>query len=329
MIFEKHISTFAALGLILQKNAQTEERENLLTRVKVQNPWFIPVFTQNALAYWVRILNQESLHEWLGPYKFTGKSKKVGLILAGNIPMVGFHDVLSALVMGHQVYIKLSEKDSILIPYVLDLLCEIEPFYKSNIHYINGSMPEIDAVIATGSNVSARTFEYYFQRIPRLIRGHRASLAVLTGQESPEDLALLMDDLFLYFGLGCRNISHLHLPEGYSFDAFYQACSKYEFLLQHAKYFNNYQYYKTIELINQAPILDMGIATLKPSLILSSPLSVLHISYYQGQPDLSLFSPKEIQCVVGQSWIPFGQSQKPALSDYADHVNTLDFLHTI
>ncbi len=234
MSISKNIEVFSALGQDLLQILQNESvLDALLVKTRVNNPWFIEQFSNEALRYWAKALHKENLNPWLQTYELNDSPQKVALILAGNIPMVGFHDVLCTLISGNHALIKLSDKDSVLIPFVLDRLCSIDPSFSEKIHYVSGKLTGYDKVIATGSNNSARYFDYYFTNVPHVIRKNRSSVAILTGDETLEDLHLLMDDVFMYFGLGCRNVSKLYLPLGYSFDLFYKACGRYEFLLDH------------------------------------------------------------------------------------------------
>lgn len=327
MDFSKNINYFDQLGQQLRFELSNPAKiDEILTKTQVQNPWFIKRFTLYALDYWAHHLNAKNLEHWLANYAPTKTSQNIGLILAGNIPMVGFHDVLCVLLSGHHASIKLSDKDAVLIPYVLDLLCNIEPSFKNKVTYIQRQSSGFDKLIATGSNNSARYFEYYFKDIPHIIRKNRTSIAVLDGHESKEDLKNLTDDLFLYFGLGCRNVSNLWIPKNYNFDALYEAFGNYEFILDHKKYFNNYQYYKTIELLNTQKIFDLGICILKPTDSLFSPISVINLHEYERLPlDFSTHQ-HDIQCIIGKEYAPFGSSQMPVLHEYADGVDTMSFL---
>ncbi len=259
---------------------------------------------------------------------------KTGLILAGNIPLVGFHDILCVLASGHIALIKLSSQDKLLIPYILRKLLEIEPGFNGRIEYIE-RLTGFDAVIATGSNNTSRYFDYYFGHVPHIIRKNRNSIAILTGEETSEQLKALGHDIFDYYGLGCRNVSKLYVPEGYNFNSFFEAIEEFKGIADHHKYNNNYDYNKSIFLVNLDKHLDNGFLLLKQDERLASPLAVL---YYEEYAELASIKQKldenldHIQCIVankrlaGMNVINFGQTQQPKLWDYADGVDTMKFL---
>jgi hypothetical protein len=279
------------------------------------------------------MLQEHDLRQWLSSYSFDDSrpSKTVGLVLAGNIPLVGFHDILTVLVTGNIALIKLSSKDSVLTEFVLQQLVDIEPRFRDRFSFTE-TLKNFDAVIATGSDNTSRYFEYYFSRYPSIIRKNRTSCAILTGQETPEELDQLSADVFTYFGLGCRNVSKLWVPEGYNFPSLLDRWRKHEEIIQHHKYANNYDYQKAIALVNKTPFLDNGVVLLMESEKIVSPISVLYYEYYRTEHDLkerlSLVSDK-IQCIVGKTppaTVPFGQAQFPGPGDYADRVDTVEFL---
>ena len=301
------------------------------------NGWYTREQVHFAIASWAEALTEKNLTKWLSEYDFSAvKSKNVALILAGNIPLVGFHDFLSVLLSGHNVLIKTSSNDQHLLPFLANYLITVEPYFKSKITFVEGKLENFDAVIATGSNNTARYFEYYFKDKPSIIRKNRNSIAVLNGKETKEQLIALGEDIFRYFGLGCRNVSKLFVPKGYSFDAFFEAVFEYQDVIHYEKYANNYDYNKAVFLMSNFKLLDNGFLTLKEDSSYSSPISSIFYEYYEGLEDLQNRLDNEnqqIQCIVSNNLVKnsivFGNTQKPDLWDYADNVDTIKFLLTI
>ena len=253
--------------------------------------------------------------------------------MAGNIPLVGFHDFLSVLISGHNVLVKTSSNDQHLLPFLAKYIIAIEPRFADKITFVDGKLENFDAVIATGSNNTARYFEYYFKDKPSIIRKNRNSVAVLNGKETKEQLVALGEDIFRYFGLGCRNVSKLFVPKGYSFDAFFEAIFEYQDVIHYEKYANNYDYNKAVFLMSNFKLLDNGFLTLKEDQSYASPISSVFYEFYDDIDTLQkkLQSDHEqIQCIVSnigiENSIDFGQTQKPKLWDYADNVDTISFL---
>ncbi|MFM9943822.1 MAG: acyl-CoA reductase [Bacteroidia bacterium] len=308
----------------------------LLEKTNIHNNWFTPKWQLYALNYWAVQLKSENLTSWISRYKFTNRPKKIGLIMAGNIPLVGIHDLICILVSGHTALVKTSSEDTVLTPWIIEQLIQIDERFKTKIEIIE-KMNTCDALIATGSNNTARYFEYYFNKIPKIIRKNRNSLAILTGHETDEELKLLANDIFTYFGLGCRNVSKLLVPENYDFNRFFEALESFNELLNHNKYYNNYTYHKAIFLMNIAPHLDNGFLIVKEDEKLSSPLGCLFYSIYKERNDIIEYidmHKEAIQIVIGDPKFihecnPFGQSQNPALNDYADDLDTLHFLNQL
>jgi len=300
------------------------------------NPWFTPANTRRALATTASNLSKEKLRDWLAPYPFDGDiNKTVGLVLAGNIPLVGFHDILCALAAGFNVQVKMAAVDPVLTPHLLAKLREIEPGFTPKIE-VTARLAEFDLVIATGSDNSSRYFSYYFGHKPHIIRKNRNSAAILTGTENADEIRLLGNDIFDYFGLGCRSVSKLFVPEGYDPSVFFKGIAPFSDIINHYKYANNYDYNKSIYLINGDQHFDNGFLLLKPDERSASPLGVLYLETYQSTGKLinrlDELAP-QLQCVVSNEplgviapVVPLGRSQQPALDDYADGVNTLDFL---
>jgi hypothetical protein len=303
------------------------------------NAWFTPESVKQAVTAYGNTLTKENLEQWLSAYQVNEhQPKKVGLILAGNIPLVGFHDVLCVLLSGNIALIKASTQDSRLIKYILQLLANAEPKI-ANLYQFVERLEGFDAIIATGSNNTSRYFEYYFGKVPNIIRKNRNSIALLTGQETTEQLHLLGKDIFDYYGLGCRNVSKLLVPQGYDFVPFFEAIESYHPISNHHKYHNNYDYNKAIYLVNGDKHLDNGFLLVKEDERLASPLAVV---YYEAYKDLAsaqaLLAEQNlnIQCVVSvaelqisNQVVDFGQSQHPALWDYADGIDTLQFLSNL
>lgn len=352
MTSNQRIEAFANLGFQLSNKVQNPSLENqtldeIIQTSQFQNPWFTPKNVEQALHANLALLNAADLREWVEPYSAyfeKDTDKTVGLILAGNIPMVGFHDVLSCLIAGFNVQIKPSADDKLLIPFLLRKLIEIEPAFASKIDLVD-RLSNFDLVIATGSNNSSRYFEYYFQKTPHIIRKNRNSVALITGKESKSDLEKLGNDLFDYFGLGCRNVSKIFFPKGYDYPVFFESIESFSPISNHYKYNNNYEYNKAIYLVNGDKHLDNGFLLLKEDAGFASPLGVVFFEEYDQINVVESYleeNKDRIQCVVCEETIQdsasmknlnipltnFGKSQLPGLVDYADGVNILDFLKT-
>ncbi len=333
---EIRINALAALGNYLL--LPDEELTGFIRQAKQKNAWFTEEQTTNAVKATGKLLNKKDLSTWTQNYNFTSSPQKIGLVLAGNIPMVGFHDILAVVLSGNIALIKLSSSDDILIPKILKKLIEIEPGFSSQIKFTE-RLEGFDAIIATGSNNTSRYFEYYFSKVPHIIRKNRNSIAILSGNETTEELKALGKDIFDYFGLGCRNVSKLFVPEGYNFVPFFEAIEEYHTIKNHNKYNNNYDYNKSIFLVNKAPHLDNGFLLVTQSESLHSPLAVVFYDEYQQLAELKALlenKKEEIQVLVTHinddfaiAKTHFGNSQQPALWDYADGVNTLEFLASL
>jgi len=326
----------AALEVLVGSGEQEWSTENHplgpeVIRARQENPWFTFGSIEQALFGILPWLDRMALTTWAGNYPGLTQStsgKSVGLILAGNIPLVGFHDVLTVLLSGHSALIKLSSDDRVLLPFLLKILFELEPRFSDSVRIVH-KLENPDAVIATGSNNSARYFEYYFGKYPHIIRRNRTSVAVLTGEETDEDLRGLCSDIYSYFGLGCRNVSKLYVPVGYDFDRFFKVMENYGFLMQHNKYMNNYDYHRALFLLNKEPFLTNNFLLLREHPELSTPVSVLHFERYSSKTELDSELKRlenGIQCVVGTGFLPFGSAQCPGPMDYSDGVDTMRFL---
>jgi len=328
------VQILAELGRQLLNPDQTLQQ--IIASESNYNAWFTPESVQQAITATGRSLTEESLEQWLGAYTFTlHEPKKVGLILAGNIPLVGIHDVLCVLVSGNIALIKVSTQDARLIKYILQLLVNISPEVAAQFKFVE-RLEGFDAVIATGSNNTSRYFDYYFGKVPNIIRKNRNSIALLTGNETSEQLHLLGKDIFDYYGLGCRNVSKLLVPKDYNFTPFFEAIESYHPVGNHHKFHNNYDYNKAIYLVNRDKHLDNGFLLVKEDERMVSPLAVLFYEEYEDRPAAQAWleaQSENIQCIVSKApvqvnnqVVDFGQSQQPALWDYADGIDTLQFL---
>jgi len=327
MYFKQRIDLLVRLGEYCLSAAPAWEAAK--RRAHAQNGWFIPEFIDEAVRQIAtQYLQRDKLEAWAASYRLPEEPvapKTVGLIMAGNIPLVGFHDLLTIFVSGHRQLIKPSSRDEVLVRHLVDQLIEMDERVAGFIAFadrLNGC----DAYIATGSNNSARYFDYYFGKYPSLIRRNRTSVAMLTGEETQEELTALADDVNLYFGLGCRNVTQIAVPEGYDFLPLLETFKKYHFLADLAKYKHNYDYQLTLLILNKKYYMTNGSILLTEDASPFSPISVLHYVYYQPGKRPLPESAGEIQCIVGRGFVPFGRAQEPGLADYADGVDTMTFL---
>jgi len=327
---KKRINAFAELGKAIFKT-----KDKLIDLAT--NPWFTEDSVSYATDTWTEELQQEKLERWCAAYPGLKEKKavrKVGVITAGNIPLVGFHDFMSVLLSGHIFTGKLSSKNNRLLPAVAQSLKEIEPEFTDYIRFEDERLTDFDAIIATGSNNSARYFDAYFGKYPHIIRKNRNSTAVLSGKESDDELKALADDIFLYFGLGCRNVSKIFVPTDFNTNRLFENFLHKQDIIMHNKYANNYDYNRAVYLMNSEKFLDNGFILLKESQGYASPVSVVYYERYDDLETLKTFlsaDAEKIQCLVSRPGlingsIPFGHSQKPALNDYADGRDTLEFL---
>lgn len=352
MTLETKKSVFVELGKFLSQFSQDNDSKNanvlyndlffedfinLIKLSQSHNGWYTPEHVYFSIQSWAKALTDDNLTLWTSAYAIENtKAKNIALILAGNIPLVGFHDFLSVLMTGHNVLIKTSSNDQHLLPFLAKYIIAIEPKFAKKITFVEGKLENFDAVIATGSNNTARYFEYYFKDKPSIIRKNRNSVAVINGSESKEQLIALGEDIFRYFGLGCRNVSKLFVPKDYVFDSFFEAIFEYQEVIHYEKYANNYDYNKAVFLMSNFKLLDNGFLTLKEDSSYASPISSIFYERYENIDDLQkrLENEKEqIQCIVSnnlvQNSIPFGETQNPQLWDYADNIDTISFLLTI
>ena len=315
------------------------ELTKIIDQAYALNRWFIPEFTRQAIdAIADEFLDEIKVREWLKAYTISDHGqKRVAIIMAGNVPLVGFHDLICVLASGHHAIVKLSDKDSLLTEFITSEWTRMEPSLSSRISFTD-RLDQFDAVIATGSNNSSRYFEYYFKNHPHILRRNRNGVAVLNGHETNDDLRKLSKDIFLYFGLGCRSVSKVFVPEGYDFSEWNLVTADWKYLSDHNKYRNNLDYNYAIYIINQVPHIQLGHLILKEDEAIGSRIGCVHFAYYQDQGNLiSELEAKrnEIQCLISNdpidSWehVRPGQSQYPALNQYADGVDTMHFLTTL
>lgn len=345
MTLDDRISAFTNLGLYLQKEiAFFYERDQLPSALKdivkkaeVANTWFDESSVIFSLKQISRALEEERLLAWLAHYDKDllqpASPKRIGLVMAGNIPLVGFHDFLSVLISGHTAVIKMSSEDKILLPFLAGLLKQQNTAFSDRIIFCEEKLAPFDAVIATGSDNTARYFDYYFGKYPHIIRQNRNSIAILTGKETRAQLELLANDIALYCGRGCRSVSLVFVPDNYDVTILAEALKKHRAIAKNSKFFNNYEYQKAIHIVNKIPFTDSGFMLLTESDNLAAPISVLNYSFYDKIATIKAFiasNKKRIQCVVSESSltgaVPFGNAQKPELTDYADNIDTLEFL---
>lgn len=349
MQLQERINAFVELGKFLnqfssetaskQQNLQHNDRfydsmRQLIATAHHHNGWFTTDNIQFACKSWAEALSEANLKQWTSAYTInTTTPKTIAIVMAGNVPLVGFHDFLSVLISGNKVLAKLSKNDKLLLPFIAKYIIAIEPRFEAYIAFSEGKLENFDAVIATGSDNTSRYFDYYFGKYPNIIRKNRNSIAVLTGNETPAQLEALAHDVFRYFGLGCRNVSKIYFPEGYDMDPFFNGMYSWKQMVDNNKYINNYDYNKAVYLMSLFNILDNEFLLLKEDEGMSSPISVLFYEYYTDLDSLKVTLTSEaekIQCIVGQTGIEneidFGMAQSPQLWDYADGVDTLKFI---
>ncbi|WP_299014138.1 acyl-CoA reductase [uncultured Polaribacter sp.] len=348
---QHRINAFNKLGGFLSQfsNKKIEKKEDIphndlffdgfkhqLKLAQESNTWFTKDNILLSLENWSKALSISNLEKWTANLKPISEQKTVAIVMAGNIPLVGFHDFLAVLISGHKVLVKQSSNDKHLLPFIAKYLEYVDDSLKGKITFTAQKLENFDAVIATGSNNTARYFEYYFKNKPNIIRKNRNSVAVITGNETEQDLEKLSNDVFTYFGLGCRSVSKLYVPKNYDFNHFFNGMYNKKDILYNAKYANNYDYNKAVYLMSEFDLLENGFLMIKEDESYSSPIATIFYEYYDNPIDLKikLHEDKEkIQCIVAKNFIEneiaFGETQNPNLWDYADDVNTLEFLTEI
>ena len=333
MTTEERLAAFEKLGNYLHA-IDEGACEALFDKVKNENPWFTPGSVRLALEGVRRYLHPAKMRKWISAYDLNPPApRQIGVVMAGNIPLAGFHDLLTVMLSGHAIQMKLSSRDSVLPQFMTEQLITIDERFR-NLITIAARLKNFDAVIATGSDNSSRYFQHYFGKYPNIIRKNRTSCAVLTGSESVEELRVLGRDVFTYFGLGCRNVSKVFIPQDFDPIRLVHAWDIYVDIIHHHKYHNNYDYQKSILLVNKLPFYDSGFVILQENEKLVSPISVVYLERYRDAEAIATKLESitdKLQCIVGKGprYIPFGQAQAPEPWDYADRVDTLKFLETI
>ncbi len=326
------IDLLSRLGEYISGDA--EDWQQAKEKAAVENGWFIPGFVELAAQNISRsFLQKEILQEWVARYPGTGTDKtprNVGIIMAGNLPLVGFHDWLAVFISGHRAIVKPSSRDQVLIKHLVEMIGEWDKEAGTMTRFAE-MLKGCDAYFATGSNNSSRYFDYYFGKYPHIIRRNKTSVALLTGKETPGELELLADDVHQYFGRGCRNVTKIYVPEGYDFIPLLEAFRKYNYLADHHKYKNNYDYNLALHLLNKKYYMTNGSLLLVEEPALYSPISQLNYAYYTDREQLeSTLQPlPDLQCIVGQGHTPFGRAQAPGIADYADGIDTMSFLSNL
>jgi len=340
MQYKKHIITFSKLSDFIIQNLDTDALKPLLSATRNENGWFTEDNVKLSVENIAKIyLNETALEKFAQKYAFLNENlnpKKIGIVMAGNIPAVGFHDLLCVVLSGNIALLKLGSSDTASMTFLINKLYEFDPELKKTI-IIAQRLNDADALITTGSDNSAKHFEYYFASKPKIIRRNRTSVAALNGNESRAELANLGNDIFQYFGLGCRNVSKFYVPIGYTFDKFYESIEYWSTIQLHHKYNNNYDYNKSIYLVNRVPHLDNGFLLLKEDDALVSPISVCFYETYENDAHLEQLlakSAEKIQCTVSSdaritNSFRFGEAQVPKLEDFADGIDTMEFLKNL
>jgi hypothetical protein len=330
MNLSKRIELLVALGEYLK--GDDHEIHSLREKAQFENKWFTPQYSSIAGKNIAEnILQGDQLRKFADQYKVTDTlaDKTVGLIMAGNIPYVGLHDIVCIILAGLKQRIKVSSKDTTLTQDLVNKMYSLDTSLKERLT-LDDMLKGCDAYIATGSDNSARYFEFYFSKYPNIIRRNRTSVAILDGTESSEELEKLADDIQLYFGLGCRNVTQLLVPAQYDFIPLLNALRKYDHYREHDKYRNNLDYQLTIAIMNNRFYMTNDSVVLIENQSPFSPISQLHYQYYDNpEGALEGLNPEQIQCIVGHEHTPFGRAQTPGISDFADGVDTMEFLMRI
>lgn len=327
MTLQKRIEILVKLGDYMQNNGH--EWTAVKMQAQMVNPWFVAEFIEMASNNIISsFLQKEKLEDWVIKYNVPTENKTpvtVGVVMAGNIPTVGFHDMLCVFITGHRQMIKLSSKDNILIKHLVSIMTEWEPEVGQYISFAE-NLKECEAYIATGSNNSSRYFDYYFGKYPNIIRRNRTSAAVLDGTETGEELKKLADDIQTYFGLGCRNVTKLYVPENYNFEELLLALNKYDYYQDFHKYKHNYDYQLALLMMGNKFYMTNGTILLSENTSIFTAISQVNYEYYANKKDLEhLQENKDIQCIIGHNTIPFGLAQQPSLTDYSDGIDTMNF----
>ncbi len=338
MNLNERIDAFAALGKMIMESLAGNENNfstglnHIIENQQIKNEWFTPGNVRMSLQSIGEVLTIENLIKWTDSYpelKEKSSPLNIGVIMAGNIPLVGFHDFLSVLISGNNILAKTSSKDSELIFFISEVLYSLNSAFKEKIKFFNENLSGFDSIIATGSDNSSRYFEYYFGQYPNIIRKNRNSVAIIDGNETGGELKGLGKDIFSYFGLGCRNVSKIYVPKGYDFSFMICNWEAYTEVINHRKYANNYDFSKAVYLVNKVKFTDTGYLLLTENSGLASPVAVVYFEYYESHDNLmkTIGDQREkIQCIAGENHTPFGKAQLPDLWDYADGIDTIEFI---
>jgi hypothetical protein len=342
-VTSQYISAFSKLGEIMLNlgankpwsgfpSGITEEEykdfQKLIGMIHHKNHWFTEDNVRKSFTAWGKELKEDQLNSWVSAYQFSNLDKKVGIIMAGNLPIVGMHDLVSVVLSNNIALVKLSSDDDQLIPALLKILFNLCPEIETRINVVQ-KLEGFEAVIATGSNNTSRYFEAYFKHVPNIIRKNRTSVAIVKNSISDEKLELLGKDIFDYYGLGCRNVTKIYFEAGFELDRFFKAMYSFGDVVNMNKYANNFDYHRTLFLLNQVKFLENGFLILKEDEDLYSPIGVLHYEYFESEEEVKksiVDQSDQIQCVVSENEVEYGGSQKPKISDYADGVDTMKFL---
>ena len=342
--FKERLIAFSELGTLFKENVDKKENkkfpewdtvlEKTLIESHSYNSWFTIDNLKLSLKNWSNSLQENIISDWLSKYNIEDKSsKKIAIIMAGNIPAVGFHDLLCSLLLNFDCIVKLSSEDKLLIPFIVKFLESRNEKLKNKVTFESEKLKDFDGVIATGNNNSHRYFDYYFSKYPNLLRKTRHSIAVLDGKESDNDLSELSNDIFNYFGLGCRSVSKVFIPYGYDLDLLFNAFFRHKEVVNHNKYVNNFDYNKAVYLMSKEKFIENGFIILKEESKLGSPIGCLFYEFYNDKKEITKLinnNSDSIQCIVSNinfnTNIKFGQTQCPNISEYADNNDTIKFL---
>ena len=342
MNLNNRITLFVKLGRFfsdyINNNLESLERnkfDKAINESILHNSIFSKKNILKSLLSWSNVLTKKSIHNFLSNYliKIKKREKKIAIIMAGNIPLVGFHDFFCVIISGNFAIIKLSSKDSHLFKFILSFLVKENPDFSTKFDVVENKLQIFDAVIATGNNISANQFELYFKKYPKIIRKNRHSIAILNGNETKKEIELLANDIFYYYGLGCRNVSKIFIPNNYNLDILFKSFVLWNEVINKNSYSNNYNYYRAIYLLNKEVFFDNGFVLLKESEKIGSPVGTIYFEYYKSENQIKEMIKKnnqKIQCIVSNNNYPktikFGETQMPNLNDFADDIDTFNFL---
>ena len=342
MNLNNRITLFVKLGSFfsnyINNNLESLERnrfDKAINESILHNSFFSKKNILKSLLSWSNVLTKKSIDNFISNYliKIKKREKKIAIIMAGNIPLVGFHDFFCVILSGNFAVIKLSSKDSHLFKFILNFLVKENPDFSTKFDVVENKLQKFDAVIATGNNISANQFELYFKKYPKIIRRNRHSIAILNGNETKKEIELLANDIFYYYGLGCRNVSKIFIPNNYNLDILFKSFVLWNEVINKNSYANNYNYYRAIYLLNKEVFFDNGFVLLKESEKIGSPVGTIYFEYYKSENQIKEMIKKnneKIQCIVSNNnyrkTIKFGETQMPNLNDFADDIDTFNFL---